>query len=106
MQEDSVPPGLYRVSKKCHKTHDEDINFVAVDLAELLPSVAFVLAGRNRRKFKSICAALSFKMGAIHKMAATLGGYPTARALWGNFSSRRSLLHPAKHFFLVFSSCV
>ena len=41
-------------------------------------------------------------MGAIHKMAATLGDSPTARALRGNFSSQRSLQHLAKHFSLGF----
>ena len=41
-------------------------------------------------------------MGAIHKMAATLGDSPTARVLRGNFSSQRSLPHLAKHFFLGF----
>ena len=41
-------------------------------------------------------------MGAIHKMAATLGDSPTARALRGNFSSQRSLPHLAKHFSLGF----
>ena len=41
-------------------------------------------------------------MGAIHKMAATLGNSPTARVLRGNFSSQRSLPHLAKHFFLGF----
>ena len=41
-------------------------------------------------------------MGAIHKMAATLGDSPTARALRGNFSALRSLPHLAKHFFLGF----
>ena len=41
-------------------------------------------------------------MGAIHKMAATLGDFPTARALRGNFSSQRSSPHLAKHFSLGF----
>ena len=41
-------------------------------------------------------------MGAIHKMAATLGDSPTARSLPGNFSSQRSLPHLAEHFFLDF----
>ena len=41
-------------------------------------------------------------MGAIHKMAGTLGDSPTGRALRGNFSSQRSLPHLAKHFFLGF----
>ena len=41
-------------------------------------------------------------MGAIHKMAATLGYSPTARATRGNFSSQRGLPHLAKHFFLGF----
>ena len=41
-------------------------------------------------------------MGAIHKMAATLGDSPIARALRGNFSSQRSLSHLAKHFSLGF----
>ena len=41
-------------------------------------------------------------MGAIHKMAATLGDSPIARALRGNFSSQRSLPHLAKHFSLGF----
>ena len=41
-------------------------------------------------------------MGAIHKMAATLGDSPTARALRGNFSSQRSLPHQAKHVSLGF----
>ena len=41
-------------------------------------------------------------MGAIHKMAATLGDSPAARALRGNFSSQRSLPHLAKHFSLGF----
>ena len=41
-------------------------------------------------------------MGTIHKMVATLGDSPTARALRGNFSSQRSLPHLAKHFFLGF----
>ena len=41
-------------------------------------------------------------MGAIHKMAATLGDSPTGRALRGNFSSQRSLPHLAKHFSLGF----
>ena len=41
-------------------------------------------------------------MGAIHKMAATLGDSPTARAVRGNFSSQRSLPHLAKHFSLGF----
>ena len=42
-------------------------------------------------------------MGAIHKMAVTLGDSPTVRALRGNFSSQRSLPHLAKHFFLPLS---
>ena len=41
-------------------------------------------------------------MGAIHKMAATLGDSPTARVLRGNFASQSSLPHLAKHFFLGF----
>ena len=41
-------------------------------------------------------------MGAIHKMATTLGDSPAARALRGNFSSQRSLPHLAKHFFFGF----
>ena len=41
-------------------------------------------------------------MGAIHKMAATLGDSPSARALRGNFSSQRSVPLLAKHFFLGF----
>ena len=41
-------------------------------------------------------------MGAIHKMAASLGDSPTARALRGNFSSQRSLPHLAENFFLDF----
>ena len=41
-------------------------------------------------------------MGAIHKMAATLGDSPAARSLRGNFSSQRSLPHLAKHFSLGF----
>ena len=41
-------------------------------------------------------------MGAIHKIAATLGDSPIARALRGNFSSQRSLPHLAKHFSLCF----
>ena len=41
-------------------------------------------------------------MGAIHKMAATFGDSPTARALRGNFFSQRSLSHLAKHFSLGF----
>ena len=41
-------------------------------------------------------------MGAIHKMATTLGDSPSARALRGNFSSQRSLPYLAKPFFLVF----
>ena len=45
---------------------------------------------------------LNGAMGAIHKMAATLGDSPTARALRGNFSSQRSLPHLAKHFSLGF----
>ena len=45
-----------------------------------------------------------WQWGAIHKMAATLGDSPTARALrmWGNFPSHRSLPHLAKHFYLGF----
>ena len=45
---------------------------------------------------------LDWAMGAIHKMAATLGDSPTARVLRGNFSSQRSLPHLAKHFFFGF----
>ena len=41
-------------------------------------------------------------MGAIHKMAATLGDSPSARPLRGNFSSLRCLPHLAKYFFLGF----
>ena len=41
-------------------------------------------------------------MGAIHKMAATLGDYPTVRALRGNFSTHLSLPRLAKHFFFGF----
>ena len=48
------------------------------------------------------CTPIWLAMGAIHKMAATLGDSPTARALRGNFSSQRSLLHLAKHFSLGF----
>ena len=43
-----------------------------------------------------------FEMGAIHKIAATLGDSPCARPLRGNFSSQSSLLHLAKHSFLGF----
>ena len=39
------------------------------------------------------------KMGAIHKMAATLGDSPAARALRGNFYGQPGLPHLAKHFF-------
>ena len=38
-------------------------------------------------------------MGAIHKMAATLGDSPAARALRGNFYGQPGLPHLAKHFF-------
>ena len=51
---------------------------------------------------KCVCFVCSLAMGAIHKMAATLGDSPTARVLRGNFSSQRSLPHLAKHFFLSF----
>ena len=42
------------------------------------------------------------EMGAIHKMAATLGDSPTARALRGTFSCQPGLPHLGKHFFLGF----
>ena len=38
-------------------------------------------------------------MGAIHKMAATFGDSPAARALRGNFYGQPGLPHLAKHFF-------
>ena len=38
-------------------------------------------------------------MVAIHKMAATLGDSPAARALRGNFYRQPGLPHLAKHFF-------
>ena len=37
----------------------------AADLAEMLPPVAFVLARHYRRRFKSGCAALSFKKTSL-----------------------------------------
>ena len=53
-------------------------------------------------KFLPECTVVQLTMGAIHKMAATMGDSPTARALRGNFSSQRSLPDLAKHFFLGF----
>ena len=40
-----------------------------------------------------------WSMRAIHKMAATLGDFPAARALRGNFYGQPGLPHLAKHFF-------
>ena len=45
-------------------------------------------------------------MGAIHKMAATLGDFPTARALRGNFSSRVvRRIWPSTSLLVFSSSC-
>ena len=66
---------------------------------------------KNDQKLKSRGSCLkliallllsTWLMGAIHKMAATLGDSPSARPLRGNFSSQRSLPHLAKHSFLGF----
>ena len=45
------------------------------------------------------CINNNWLMGAIHKMAATLGDSPAARALRGNFYGQPGLPHLAKHFF-------
>ena len=52
---DRVPPGLDR-----HKTRDEAVVFGAKGLAEMLPRETFVLARRNRRRFKSCATCGSF----------------------------------------------
>ena len=49
---DRAPPGLDRVSAKCHKTRDEGVIFVVADSAEMLPPVTFVLASPYCHRFK------------------------------------------------------
>ena len=72
----------------------------------LAPTPNTALALMQTSSIKMALGPFTFKkyasqkggMGAIHKMAATLGDSP----LRGNFSSQRSLPHLAKHFFLGF----
>ena len=68
----------------------------------LQPDIIAVTRRRHGYQSLSLTTYLPFPMGAIHKMAPTLGDSSAARALRGNFYGQPGLLaglpHLAKHF--------